>query len=354
MDLDVLARRICIAAIPVLALTVFLLRRDPAEEQAEAAASASASAAAAPQPRPASSSRLGFEFTPPPQSSSRPVASAVAPQAHTLEGRVAPPEFPEKRPALVEKMAVDLPTADEPRENLGTQPLPPAAAPPPPAGPCGGIQVRLITLSKDPKWSFTSLASGLDQPAQIRRAGDRFGNWKVASIDWDRVWLSSGGIRCAVGIHAGAREALAAIRKSGGGELLAAAEGDPPPWHVSYALAKGIHKRSETEFMLTPKAIARIFKRGARLLTGLTLDPAREGDQVVGVRLGLIPPDSLLERLGLLSGDIVLAINDQPCSTLDETIAAVIQAREAGELIARMRRRGETFDLDIRALTESG
>ncbi len=353
MDLDVLARRICIAAIPVLALTVFLLRRDPADEASEPVASASVSAVAAPEARPSSSARLGFEFTPPPPRG-RPVASAVAPKAYTLEGRIAPPEFPEKSPSSAAQMAVDLPAVDEPSEHLGTHPLPPAAAAPPPTGPCGGVQVRLITLSKDPKWSFASLAQGLDQVAEIRRAGDRVGNWQVASIDWDRVWLSSGGTRCAVGIHAGAREALAAIRKSGGGELLAAADGDPPPWQVPYALAQGIHRRSETEFMLTPKAIAGIFKRGAQLLTGLTLDPVRQDQQVVGVRLGLIPPDSLLERLGILSGDILLAINEQPCSTLEETIAAVDQARQAGELIARMQRQGETFDLDIRALTESG
>ena len=352
MDLDVLARRICIGAIPVLALAVFLLRRDPAEEVTEPMASASASAAAAPRALPSSSTRLGFELTPPPRRE-RPVASAVAPEAHTLEGRIAPPEFPAKSPTPMVQMAVDLPTADEPSDDLGTHPLPPAAAPQP-TGPCGGVQVRLITLSKDPKWSFASLAPGLDQPAEIRRAGDRVGNWRVASIDWDRVWLSSGGTRCAVGIHAGAREALAAIRKSGGGQILAAADGDPPPWQVSYALAQGIHKRSETEFMLSPKAIAGIFKRGAHLLTGLTIDPVRQDQQVVGIRLGLIPPDSLLERLGLLSGDIVLAINDQPCSTLEETIAAVQRAREAGELIARMQRQGETFDLDIRTLTESG
>jgi len=352
MDLDVLARRICIGAIPVLALTVFLLRRDPAAPAAGPAASASASALAAPKARPSSSVRLGFEFSPPP-TRGRPVASAVAPKAHTLEGRIAPPEFPQKRTPPVAQMAVDLPAVDEPSQDLGIHPVPPAAAPPP-KGPCGGVQVRLITLSKDPKWSFASLALGLDKPAQIRRAGDRVGNWQVASIDWDRVWLSSGGTRCAVGIHAGAREALAAIRKSGGGELLAAADGDPPPWHVPYVLTQGIHKRSETEFLLTPKAIAGIFKRGARLLTGLTLDPVREDQQVVGVRLGLVPPDSLLERLGVLSGDILLAINDRPCATLEETIAAVAQARQAGELVARMQRQGETFDLDIRALSESG
>jgi type II secretory pathway component PulC len=72
--------------------------------------------------------------------------------------------------------------------------------------------------------------------------------------------------------------------------------------------------------------------------------------QVVGVAIGRVKPDSLPERLGIQSGDVLLAINDAACSSLEETIAALLKAREAGVLVARMERDGQQFDLEIRML----
>jgi hypothetical protein len=357
MDSDVLARRVALGAIPVLALLVYLLRSDPPAQGVGASAGAPASAASvAPS---SSGSPLGFRLGAEPDggTEAEPVRAPPAPAGSA----VAPAPDRERLSALGER-------------GLGREPLPPVqvaahlplledpTTPPPggggdsrsaqlTGGPCGGMRVRLITTSKDPDWSFASIAPP-GQPAKLRRVGDSVGSWRVQTIEWDRVWLAAGATRCAVGMHAGAREAREAASGTSAAELLADAERDPAVWHVPVKIAQGIHKRSETEYLVTPEAADAVFERGAELFAGLRLEPVRRQQADVGVQIVELKPDSLLERLGVEPGDIVLAINDQVCSSLDASISALEAARESGVLLVRMEREGVVFDLDIRILAE--
>jgi hypothetical protein len=357
MDSDVLARRAALAAIPVLALVVYLLRSDPAEQHAAPSAGAPGTAAsAAPS---ASGSPLGFRLGGQPEGGGEPERGRPPPDPGGSAAVPGPNH--ERLSALGER-------------GLGAAPLPPVqvaarlpvledpSAPPSggandrrfaqlTGGPCGGMRVRLITTSKDPAWSFASIAPP-GQPAKIRRVGDSIGSWRVQTIEWDRVWLATGATRCAVGMHAGVREAREAASDSSAGQLLADADRDPAPWHVPVGIAQGIHKRSETEYLVTPEAADAIFERGAELFAGLRLEPVRRQQANVGVQIAEIKPDSLLERLGVEPGDIVLAINDQVCLSLDAAILELEAARDSGLLLVRMERDGVVFDLDIRILGE--
>lgn len=215
-------------------------------------------------------------------------------------------------------------------------------------GPCGGVLVRVITTSADPAWSFASIASGPGDPASLRRVGDAVGPWRVDSIEWDRVWLLGGGARCAATLHAGLREARAAApRDPGGRPLLAAADDAPPVWQVPAEVARGIQRRSATELLLDPRAVASIYARGVELLAGTRLDPVREGDEVVGVELGSIAPDSLLDRLGVESGDVLRALDRERVASLDGVAAALADARSQRGLVARLARGGAEFDLEL-------
>jgi type II secretory pathway component PulC len=118
-------------------------------------------------------------------------------------------------------------------------------------------------------------------------------------------------------------------------------------WQVPAEVARGIQRRSATELLLDPRAVASIYARGADLLAGTRLDPVREGDQVIGVELGSIAPDPLLDRLGVESGDVLRALDRERIASLDGVAAALADARTRRALVARLARGGAEFDLEL-------
>lgn len=340
MDADVWVRRAAMAAVPALALAVWLLGRAP--HQSAVDASASAAPAAAPTPAAATPIVAGGEKA----LAARDEARAADP-APTADDAPPPPSAapPPARAAVDLPLAADAPTLPALRGSApGRHPLHQAYHEHPAASLCGGLEVRLITASDDPAWSFASIATG-DDDAHIRRIGDQVGNWRVAAIDWDRVWVQSGGTRCAVGMHVGAREAHDELRGKSD-ELLVPASA--APWAVPEDIASAIDKQSETEFQVTRAALDRIYASAAELLGGVQLVPVKRDEAVVGVRLATLPQDSLLDRLGVERNDVVLALNDAPCTTLSGTLAALGDARDKNELVARLERDGQAFDLSVR------
>ena len=264
-----------------------------------------------------------------------------------------PPTPPRRRIAPPPSMAVDLPVAsgpvvDEVEASGASVARTPAALPREPAGPCGGVLVRVITASSDPEWAFATIADGPGKPARIRRVGDPVASWRVDSIEWDRVWLKNGGGRCAAGINDGARDARLAVGLAPDTDgLLEAADDVAPAWQVPPDVARAIHQRSATEFVIDQRVIAKIFEQGPELLAGVEFDPVKQGDGVVGVSIDEVPMDSLLDRLGIEKGDIVLALNDSPVVSLDAAIVALGDARTRAALVASLRRGGRDFAIDV-------
>lgn len=217
----------------------------------------------------------------------------------------------------------------------------------PAPGACGGLVVRLITSSVDPSWSFASIAAGPNDAARLHHVGDRIGPWRVGAIEWDRVWLLDGGVRCAATLHEGLRGVDGAIGSGTKDSGLVAAVAPSPAWQVPAEVALGIQKRSETELLIDPRAVDRIFAQGAELLAGTRLDPVQEAGAVVGVELGSIASGSLLDRLGIAPGDVLQALDQQRVDSLEGIIASLRAARTRGALVALLNRGGEPFDLEV-------
>jgi type II secretory pathway component PulC len=326
MDVDALVRRVCALAVPALALAVWLLRAEPPAEGGSPITDA-------PPPSPSSAPGSGSRSAPP-GTPSAPGESGVQ--------RFGERALAEPAPA---KLAVDLPLAD----TLPSRPRAPSKRARSPGrasgGACGGLEVRLITASQDPAWAFASIATAADEPARLYRIGERVGSYRVASIEYDRVWVHSSGSRCAVSLHAGLREAVEASGKSPTGPTWS--EGDAPPWHVPEPIAEAIEKLSETEYRVTKDVLPALFERGADLFSGMRLQPVEREHEVVGIALDSIPTDSLLERLGVLPGDVLLALGDKRCTSFEATLSALRELRDRQHLVARLERDGTAFDLEL-------
>lgn len=324
MDRDAIVRTLALALIPAIAGGLYLARQAP-----PAPAGASSATAAAPPPEPRG---LG------------PLAGALAERG---EAALAPPKpsttaLPSAPPADA-VAATNLPLANDPKS--------PPKAPRAPAarGSCSGVEVKLITESDDPSWAFASLSPAAGERAVIRRVGESIGGYRVVKIEWDRVLLAGAGGRCAAAMHFGARQA--------------AGEGDAPPkqrrrglpderrpeqpWRLSGELVNGIEKLGETDFAVDRELVPAIYAQAGSLLAGLRIEPVRADEDVIGFELGEVRADSLLERLGVETGDRVLAIDETPARDLDALVKALGAARERDRLVARLERHGEAFELKV-------
>ncbi len=340
MDVDVWVRRIALATLPLVALGIYFCQSDPPAPDDSTAESA-------PSAAPSGVSHDGI----PKLESARPSASELGRRGEAALAERSPsatppspelPPLPKRARAPKSRAAVDLPSA----EDFGSSASRERSAP---LGPCGGIEARLITLSEDEDWTFASLALP-GEPATIKHVGDRIGNWRLDSIEWDRVWLRGAGSRCAVGMHVGARTAVDELGGEPGALPADDAPKKPPPWHVPSEISQAIERLGEGRFAVDKAVVKGLYERGGDLLAGMKIAPVLDKDAVLGISLGDIRKDSLLDRFGVESGDMLVAINGEPCTTLDATLDALEKARKSERLFASLDRTGKRYELEVVAV----
>lgn len=265
-------------------------------------------------------------------------------------------EAPRSRPSP-ERAAAELSVSFP---DLGVVPLPPSAPatdgsvlasgePSPRSGPCGGVQVRLITTSADPNWASASIAAARDEPARSYRVGERVGRWRIDAIEWDRVWLVAAGARCAATLHEGLDgSAVAAGSPTASPDgPLTITEGPVAVGRLPFEIAQGIRRRSQTEIVIDPRCADQLLVDGADWLAGTPINLARVGDEVIGLELGAIASGSLLAHLGLESGDILRLLEGRPVRSVEQVLAVLREARPRNGLVARIARAGGEYDLEV-------
>ncbi len=359
MDADSLIARACLVAIPGFAVAGYVWRvdnpADPALSDPALSSSVNAAEEAATENGAAETSAATERTSSGVGTNDDHGIGSEAELERKLRG--APDERPPERSRAKPRLAAHLPVSHRPMSAVSHSGGARATAKP--QGPCGGLEVRLITRSPDdPEWSVATVASKPGAPARQRRIGDTVGNWRVAEIDWDRVWFESGGARCAVTMHSSGVLAAQRIAKKGTIELELVGDGpanapllpeeDVAIWTVPESIAAAIQRVSSTEYVLSPDAVEELFRGGESLLSGLDIQPVKRDELVVGLRIDGVKPASLLGRLGVRDGDLLLAVNGEVPTTIADAVAAILQAREQERLVARLERDGESFDLEVR------
>ncbi|MGK4007721.1 type II secretion system protein GspC [Sorangium sp. So ce1036] len=207
---------------------------------------------------------------------------------------------------------------------------------------CDAGRVVLIAAAEDAAWSF-AVIEGPDGQTQLRRLGGDTALGTLARIDWDRVWLVSGGARCQMRIgttgdppapEPGPRPQAKPV----GGD---AAMNTLPP-----EIAARIRRVSATEFTVDRAAVDQILEQQALLMRSARVIPERRGDQVVGLKLK-IKRGSLLETLGLESGDSLRSINGFDLTDPQKALEAYARLRTANHLSVAIERGGQLMTLDF-------
>jgi general secretion pathway protein C len=75
--------------------------------------------------------------------------------------------------------------------------------------------------------------------------------------------------------------------------------------------------------------------------------PFKSDDGTVGLTLNRITPSSPLRRLGIRNGDVLLSIDDEPVSSLDEMVESLTEISAGDELRLKIKRRGRERMLDF-------
>ncbi len=363
MKAEIWIRRGALAAIPLLFALGYWLRTEPVEETASAESALAGAASVNPSgsvPDPLGTAGVKSET-----SARGSSAKSEAPRAETPESQVTEQRAGEAALAK-ERLPANVPLPPAPKFD----PLPSRAVaardlPQAPSGKieielvpdqgsslsstCGGLDVRLITYSDDPSWAFASIAEDRDSAAQIRHVGDSIGGFRVTKIEWDRVWVQSGDTQCAVGMHLGVREA--AGERSAGTLPADHMPGQRPSWELPRELVNALEPRSESEderqIVIDRRMIQAFYQRGSDLFAGMKLEPVKNDERVVGLKLKQVPEKSLLDHLGLEPGDVITSLNEVAITTLEQLIEVLEQSKERQELVSHWKRGGEPFVLRL-------
>jgi general secretion pathway protein C len=205
---------------------------------------------------------------------------------------------------------------------------------------CDAGRVVLIVASENPDWSFASIeASG--QTHLYRRGGEVAGK-TVEHIGWDRVWLTSGGARCQLDMRSKANQPTPKAPA-----VPATTKRPRSPSAVPPEIASRIQKVSDTEFNVERSAVDMILEQQATLMRSARILPVNRDGKVVGVKLQRVTKGSLLENLGMKTGDVLSSINGFEVSDPQRALEAYARLRTADRLSVAMERGGKPMTIDI-------
>jgi S1-C subfamily serine protease len=122
-----------------------------------------------------------------------------------------------------------------------------------------------------------------------------------------------------------------------------------PRWLLAPEVVATIERRSATELTLAAAHVDEWIRHSADHLAGVLISPreAPRGPGDGGLVFAEVRSGSLFAHLGIEVGDVLLALNGRPVSSLEVAGQEVLTGRERGRLTARLQRRGQAFELEL-------
>ncbi|WP_438017526.1 type II secretion system protein GspC [Sorangium sp. So ce315] len=269
---------------------------------------------------------------------------ATAPAGGPLSGDPPPSAAPilERNPFDSITGPLKPPSSEAPAGQADLSQLDPYHAPP-----CDKGRVVLIALSDDPEWSFAAIEGEGGRTALGRRGGE-IGGRKVEEIAWDRVWLTSGGARCQMELGKKGSEDKAKEKPQP--EVAEPPRATPPRRSgrssVPPEIAASIKRVGELEIDIDRTAAAKIFEHPEIVTQTSAAIPEMRGDQVLGLKM-TIKPGSVLESLGLQSGDLVKSVNSIDLTDPQKAMMAYTRMQSDKSLSVVVERDGRPVRLRI-------
>ncbi len=114
------------------------------------------------------------------------------------------------------------------------------------------------------------------------------------------------------------------------------------------AIFKGIIKQPDGSYRVTRRALDLILDHQSSAFRSVRIVPDKRGDRIVGIRLLEVQPDSVVARLGLQNGDVMISLNGLPLSDPQKGLEAYQQARTAKRVDLKIERQAKELTLTYR------
>ncbi|MBK5256758.1 MAG: hypothetical protein JJE39_12055 [Vicinamibacteria bacterium] len=184
------------------------------------------------------------------------------------------------------------------------------------------VAVSGIVAAKSGRHAATLVSEGRERPVV---AGDRAFGCDVTAIFVDRVDI----------VCAGERRTLMLVTSAPARETNASARANP----IEEAPADVTINRADLE--------ARLDLEMSRLMTETTLVPVTSRGQIAGFTLSRVPAGTILETLGLKSGDVLVSVNDTPIDSFATLVGLWPRLQTTGSVRAQIMRDGRPLDISV-------
>ncbi|WP_372683429.1 PDZ domain-containing protein [Desulfosarcina sp.] len=123
----------------------------------------------------------------------------------------------------------------------------------------------------------------------------------------------------------------------------------PPERDLPSPSATPINRVGSRErlYVIERAAAEAAFANPASVLDTVDIVPARFLNREVGFRIAAFDPASIFSKMGLRSGDLVLAINDQEIAGPQEATSFFEIIRQGGDIDLTVRRRARTYHINL-------
>ena len=189
-------------------------------------------------------------------------------------------------------------------------------------------------VTRDPDGSVAVIEDLKNRNQWLFHEGDRAGSILIKSIRRDHIV-----------IDAGNGDETVRIRSY----LATAAPAAPPVRPISGPSAMSINRVSSRErHKVIDRAVAEAaFADPESVLDQVDIMPARFFNREVGFRIAAFEPGSIFSKMGLRSGDLLLAINDREIAGPEEAKSLFETLREGGDIDLTVRRRARTYHINL-------
>jgi type II secretion system protein C len=192
-----------------------------------------------------------------------------------------------------------------------------------------GLKLVGTVSGDDSATSFAIIDNKTSRKQELYHEGDKAGEVLIKKI-----------LRNKVIVDAGRGEELLALELEETGKKI---EFSPTPQSTEKSVPSRARQRN---LRLDRKEVEASLADIDGLLQQVNLSPYSLGIQK-GFRITNIPPDSIFAKIGLRSGDVIKAINDESITGPEQAAAFLQKVREGGDVEIKISRRRRTMQLSL-------
>ncbi len=199
----------------------------------------------------------------------------------------------------------------------------------------GSMKLVGTAVTGDPNQTVAVIENRRNRRQWLFRKGDRAGKILFKKIHHDHIIIDAGDGEVVVKLSGN----LSTTRQPA--DQVAALRSAPLSISVNHAGSRDRYK------IVDRTAVEAAFADPQAIFERIDIMPGRLFNREVGFRIAGFDADSILAKLGLRSGDLLLAVNDSEIAGPQEAKTLFKTISEGGDMDLKVRRRARTYHINL-------